>query len=127
MAYLGSNYLLDLLLGAQLIPRVHRHGTRRQCGRASPQLLRSIYESASDEDVDVTSVSVKRTRIDDTVMESFHVDPEGKPVIPTATQIGTSSSAEHTRAPIEVDSATPSTFTAHKTTNDVTRAGAANG
>jgi hypothetical protein len=107
--------------------QVHHHGTRRRCGRASPQLLRSTYESASDEDVDVTSVSVKRTRIDDTVMESHNVDPEGQPVDPTATQIDTSSSAEHTRAPMQVDSATPSTFTALETTNDGTRAGASNG
>jgi hypothetical protein len=59
-----------------------------------PNYYAQLYESASDEDVDVTSVSVKRTRIDDTVMESYHVDPEGQPVDPTATQIGTSSSAE---------------------------------
>jgi hypothetical protein len=104
-----------------------------RAGNADVRVLNyyaQLYESASDEDVDVASVSENRTRIDDTVVESYHVDPEGQPVDPegqpvdpTATQIDTSSSAEHTRAPIQVDSATPSTFTAHKTTNDGTRAG----
>jgi hypothetical protein len=58
---------------------------------------------------------------------SFHVDPEGQPVDPTATQIDTICSAEQTSAPIELDLATPPTFTARTTTNDVTRAGASNG
>jgi hypothetical protein len=60
-------------------------------------------------------------------MELSHVDPEGQPVDPTATQIDTISSAEQTCAPIELDSATPPTFTAPTTTIDITRAGASKG
>jgi hypothetical protein len=52
-----------------------------------PPYYAQLYESASDEDVDVAGASAKRTRIDDSVMESFHVDPEGQPVDPTATQV----------------------------------------
>jgi hypothetical protein len=51
-----------------------------------PRYYAQLYESASDEDVDFAGASVKRTRIDDSVMESFHVDPEGQPVAPTASQ-----------------------------------------
>jgi hypothetical protein len=61
------------------------------------------------------------------MMLSFHVDPKGQPVDPTATQIDTISSAEQTSAPIELDFETPRTFTAPTTTNDVTRAGASHG
>jgi hypothetical protein len=83
-----------------------------------------LYESASDEDVDVAGASVKRTRIDDSIMKYFHVDAEGKPAVATATQIVTISSAEPTIALIELNFATPPKFTAPITTNDVTRAGA---
>jgi hypothetical protein len=58
------------------------------------------------------------------MMFSFHVDPKGQPVDPTATQIDTISSAEQTSASIELDLATPRTFTAPATTSDLTRAGA---
>jgi hypothetical protein len=57
-------------------------------------------------------------------MESFQVDAEGQPVDPTATQMDEVSSAEQTSAPIEIDFATPPTFTAPTATNDVTSAGA---
>jgi hypothetical protein len=82
-----------------------------------------LYESASDEDVDVAGTSVKRTRIYDTVIKSFYVDPDCQPVDPTATQIDTIISAEQTNAPREIDLATPPTFTAPTAANDVTRAG----
>jgi hypothetical protein len=81
-----------------------------------------LDESASDEDVDVAGDIVKRTRIYDTVIKSFHVDPDCQPVDPAATRIDTIISAEQTNAPRELDLATPPTFTAPTTTNDVTRA-----
>jgi hypothetical protein len=83
-----------------------------------------FYESAFDEVVDVAGASVKRTRIDDSVMEYFHVDAKGKPADAAATQIVTISSAEPTIALLELNFATPPKFTAPITTNDVTSAGA---
>jgi membrane-bound lytic murein transglycosylase MltF len=41
-----------------------------------PRNYAQLYDSASDEDVDVAGASLKRTRIDDSVVESFHVYAE---------------------------------------------------
>jgi hypothetical protein len=68
-----------------------------------PRYYAQLYESASDEDVDRAGASTKRIRVDDSVMESFHVLPEVQPVDPLATQIGTISSGKQTSAPIELD------------------------
>jgi hypothetical protein len=51
-----------------------------------PRYYAKLDESASVEAVDVAGASVKRTRIDDSVMDPFHVDAEGQPVYPTTTQ-----------------------------------------
>jgi hypothetical protein len=92
----------------------------------APRYYAQLYESASDEDVDVAGVSIMRTRIDDSVMASFHADPDGQLVDPTVTQTKISS-AEQTSAPIELDLATPPNFIAPTTANDVTRVGASIG
>jgi hypothetical protein len=95
-----------------------------RAGNADAQGLRyyaQLYESASDPDVDV-ALGLKTP-----FWSLSTLIPKVSPVDPTATQIDTISSAEQRRAPIELDLATPSTFTAPTTTNDVTRAGASNG
>jgi hypothetical protein len=45
-----------------------------------PRYYSQFNESASDEDVDVTGASIQRTRIDESVMDSFHIDVEGQPL-----------------------------------------------
>jgi hypothetical protein len=51
-----------------------------------PRYYAQFYESASeDEDVDVTGASVQGTQIDESVMDSFHVDVEGQPLDHSAT------------------------------------------
>jgi hypothetical protein len=50
-----------------------------------PRYCAQFYECASDEDVDVTGASVQGTRIDESVMDSFHVDVEGQPLDQSAT------------------------------------------
>jgi hypothetical protein len=89
-----------------------------------PRYYAQLCESPSVEDVDVAGASVKRTRIDDSVLESLHVDAEGSARTSHCdSDIGTISSAEQTIAPIELDLATPPAFTAPTTTNDVTTGG----
>jgi hypothetical protein len=84
-----------------------------------PRNYAQSYDSASDEDVDVAGASAKRTRIEDSVVESFHVYAEGQAVDPTATQVDKITSAEQTNALIESYLATPPMFTASTTSTDV--------
>jgi hypothetical protein len=107
---LGSSDLLVVFIIAQRIPQVHGHEAGMQRGRASPPLLRSITGGRFGRGRRWRRHQcVKRTLIDDSVTESFHVDAEGQPH-PTATQIDTICSSEQTIAPIEVYFATPPTF-----------------
>jgi hypothetical protein len=84
-----------------------------------PRNYAQLYDSAPEEDVDVAGATAKRTRIDDSVVENFHVYAEDQPVDPTATQVDIITSAEQTNAPIASDLATPPTFTAPTTSSDV--------
>jgi hypothetical protein len=72
-----------------------------------PRNYAQLYDSASDENVDVAGASAKRTRIDGSVLEYFHVYAEGQPVDPTETQVDIITSAEQKNAPIVSDLATP--------------------